>query len=96
MSTDLDKIRLQTSMRLSRAIYGLSREIERTQERYLWKAGWVHRCDVPGAYWVWTKTTSKGQMLMAPTELAVKMQSAMDYLEALQHEDFDEEQGWQT
>lgn len=45
--------------------------------QFLRENGWASTCRSPGSYWVWIKLTEEYGLLMAPTDLAIRLQSAM-------------------
>lgn len=74
--------------------------LEETKHQYLRAKGWNYSSsNNPGCFWVWTRTyiyrqvrgpgapRESVQFLMAPTDLAVKMQQAIDHTEMQEPED---------
>jgi hypothetical protein len=60
--------------------------LERLHIKLLEQTGWTRTCNVPGSYWMWTKTFPKPKFMeswnpvMAPLDMAVEIELAWQSL----------------
>jgi hypothetical protein len=53
-------------------------ELEDTVSRFLTARGWERTCQVPGSYWLWKRRLPNGSVYLLESDMAAKIQSAID------------------
>jgi hypothetical protein len=61
------------------SVRGAQYGLYEVQGEYLTQRGWKHKCDLPGALWLWEKLYNN-RMIACPTDTAISIQQAMDDL----------------
>lgn len=75
---------LQKLQRLEHRLARIEDEIDDEQAAYLRSCGWEYTCDVPGAYWLWTRILPNTESrVLVPQGLALAMQKSITELAEL-------------